>query len=300
MKKLYLIAITSIATILSQANAQKQNIKVLSVPTVIQSQTNWCWAAASKAVINYYGGEADENQIVETARAHNPNYYGTVSCYKNPVPANCNKSNSMYGATSSIEYLLKIWKINSLGTDSAISFTDLMTLINERKPIIGRIAWKNANGQLNGGGHAVVLIGYNKVTYSNGTVEPLIAVMDPLDGIFTANYNTFSSNKSYSWSHTLKLTTAPSRITDRLAVSSDEEKNINQIKLYPNPVTDYLTISSDNKVILVNIFSSTGTKVNVNISEDGKINVSQLPSGIYILKAKLDDGKEISKSFIKK
>jgi hypothetical protein len=79
-------------------------------------------------------------------------------------------------------------------------------------------------------------------------------------------------------------------------------KNNNSISLYPNPAKDVLNISSASKVISVDVYDSTGRLVlkSDNKSND-QINVSDLQSGIYIVRLKdADNNFEDKKVIISK
>jgi hypothetical protein len=57
--------------------------------------------------------------------------------------------------------------------------------------------------------------------------------------------------------------------------------------IYPNPVTDILTIKTQEKIQNVSIYDASGRAVNAQLN-NGQINVSTLPKGVYILKAVTD------------
>ena len=66
----------------------------------------------------------------------------------------------------------------------------------------------------------------------------------------------------------------------------------NSITLYPNPTTSEVSISSESFINSIEIYNSLGQKVYAEtINSKGKtIDVSSLPSGVYVLGAKTDDG----------
>jgi hypothetical protein len=57
--------------------------------------------------------------------------------------------------------------------------------------------------------------------------------------------------------------------------------------IYPNPVTDILTLKTQEKIQNVSMYDASGRMVNVQLN-NGQINVTTLPKGIYILKAVTD------------
>lgn len=71
--------------------------------------------------------------------------------------------------------------------------------------------------------------------------------------------------------------------------------------IYPNPVSDIIFIENDNNIEGISIYTGTGAMVrNEECSDnDLQLNVSDLESGIYIIKVKTGNN-EIIKRFIKK
>lgn len=54
--------------------------------------------------------------------------------------------------------------------------------------------------------------------------------------------------------------------------------------IYPNPATDLLNIRTSEKIIEVSLFDMSGKKIDV-LYNNGQVNVSALPKGIYIVRA---------------
>lgn len=69
-----------------------------------------------------------------------------------------------------------------------------------------------------------------------------------------------------------------------------------ELVIYPNPTSDYINISDDN-VKETSIVDFTGKILLKSTSK--KIDLSNLPKGVYILNATLSNGKSISKKIIK-
>lgn len=69
-------------------------------------------------------------------------------------------------------------------------------------------------------------------------------------------------------------------------LTTAEVKKI-EFSIYPNPVTDILTLKTPEKIQNVSIYDASGRIVNAQLN-NGQINVSALPKGIYILKAVTD------------
>jgi hypothetical protein len=73
-------------------------------------------------------------------------------------------------------------------------------------------------------------------------------------------------------------------ITSTLATA--EVKKI-EFSIYPNPVTDLLYIKTQEKVVNVALYDVSGKLLNIQYN-NGQVNVSMLPKGMYILKATTD------------
>ncbi|PWN58654.1 T9SS type A sorting domain-containing protein [Chryseobacterium viscerum] len=80
--------------------------------------------------------------------------------------------------------------------------------------------------------------------------------------------------------------------------TSDVKLNKSVIGMYPNPTKGILIIKSDSGIEKVNVINAVGQKMNVQFS-DNQINMTELPSGLYIVELKLKNGQSISKKIIK-
>ncbi len=69
-------------------------------------------------------------------------------------------------------------------------------------------------------------------------------------------------------------------------LATAEAKKI-EFSIYPNPVMDILTLKTQEKIQNVSMYDASGRIVNTQLN-NGQINVSALPKGIYILKAVTD------------
>ena len=78
---------------------------------------------------------------------------------------------------------------------------------------------------------------------------------------------------------------------------STEDFSIDEIKIYPNPAQDIIIIDLDNELALVEIYSLQGQKILT--SNKKEINVSNLNSGIYLVKIKDVNGSVASQKFVK-
>ena len=168
--------------------------QVLPVHEVIQEQDQWCWAATSKAVLDYYGSVNNQCAIAEYTRTHATwHNFGTVNCCTN-ASQGCNYWNYMYGDTGSIEEILQNWGVSSYGRPSAFTQSEAAAEIAGNRPFIIRWGWTG------GGGHFLV---------GHGIENGMLHYMNPWfgEGMKTASYAWVVSGADHTWTHTSVLTT---------------------------------------------------------------------------------------------
>lgn len=88
------------------------------------------------------------------------------------------------------------------------------------------------------------------------------------------------------------------RLFGATAPLSNNEFQIDKLKIYPNPVKDILNVANTKNFSNYEIFNLLGSKIISGTITNGQIMVSDLTSGIYIIKIKVDD-KIITNKFIK-
>lgn len=89
------------------------------------------------------------------------------------------------------------------------------------------------------------------------------------------------------------------RLMGGTAPLSSNEFQIDKLKIYPNPVNDILNVADTNNFSNYEIFNLLGSKIISGTITNGQIMVSDLTSGIYIIKIK-DGNKIVTNKFIKK
>ncbi len=132
--------------------------------------------------------------------------------------------------------------------------------------------------------------------YSQGTIVVLTATpdagyqFDGWSGDTTGTTNpltiTMNANKS--------ITPTFSQVTARI---KDEQK-LKDFVLYPNPVESVLSLQLNEQIKKVTIYSFQGLEVKV--SKEKEINISDLSSGIYLIKVQTENEKIGIKKFVKK
>ncbi|MBW2960276.1 zinc-dependent metalloprotease [Mesonia aestuariivivens] len=89
-----------------------------------------------------------------------------------------------------------------------------------------------------------------------------------------------------------------------LILDTDEEEFENEIKIYPNPTKGLVNIDLNNSLSLkksqLNLFDLLGRKVKSKslIAKNSELNISDLPSGVYLLEIE-SDGNKITRKIIK-
>lgn len=153
------------------------DIGVLGVPKVQQSKTNWCWAACGESILKHY-------DIYVSQATFAAEVLDTL-----PAP---NSTASDSQVLSGLNY----WGVTGTLVANSISFSTISSNIRAGRPIYAGWSWRS------GGGHAIVINGFNGTSASNGYVE----YMDPGYGnYYVLSYNNFKGGSSYdrTWDGTI-------------------------------------------------------------------------------------------------
>lgn len=78
-----------------------------------------------------------------------------------------------------------------------------------------------------------------------------------------------------------------------------EELNPIEFQVYPNPASDFIYLSNSSDLKRIEIYSITGKKVQIIESVTNKIQIDELPQGVYILSAVRYSGELITTRFLK-
>jgi hypothetical protein len=201
------------AFIFFSSNASSQYLRV---PETIQEQDQWCWAATSSCVLNYYGKNISQCMCAEYTREvavwHN---FGSIDCCVDPNQG-CNYWNYNWGYAGSIEDILNHWGVTSIGVGSPLSIYTSQTEINAQHPFIIRWGWTS------GGGH--FLVGHGVILSSS-----IMYYMDPWfnEGYHIADYSWVVQGDDHTWTHTNRMSTDP-LIPSVPVLSSPPNHSINQ------------------------------------------------------------------------
>jgi hypothetical protein len=91
---------------------------------------------------------------------------------------------------------------------------------------------------------------------------------------------------------------ALSLYTNNTLSSADFNQNNLQVSLYPNPATDMLNIEMANEINSIEIYNIQGQKVRT--ANQKQINISELASGLYMIRIQSNDNAIATKKFVKK
>lgn len=114
------------------------------VPVIGQQNSNWCWAASSEMLVQFFRPGVDARQC-DMANAR----FGRTDCCDSPTPDSCNQGGffTMVPGQAGGSYGLT-------GQYGMLTREQMMAQIDAGKPMGAALYWSG------GGGHAVVVNGY--------------------------------------------------------------------------------------------------------------------------------------------
>ena len=114
---------------------------------------------------------------------------------------------------------------------------------------------------------------------------------------FTSDYFDGAIDDLKIYNYALTDADVTSLYTNNTLSSSNFSQNNLEVALYPNPVNDVLNIDTKDEISSVEVFALQGQKV--LSSKENKINVSQLPAGIYLVRIEDVNNNIATKKIIK-
>jgi len=138
----------------------------VAVPNILQSKTNWCWAASGDALLSSKGMNVTQNSFSIAVKGNNTN---NVTATATEV------------RTGAISLGYNATRTGSLGSSTVHSY-----LTNKKAIIAGYI-------YTSGGGHMVVISGHD-------TLDDRLEIMNPWVGRKEYyDYSYFDSNANWDW-----------------------------------------------------------------------------------------------------
>ena len=269
MKKIILL-IALQACIYLAAPAQQ----VLNVSLTRQEQTLWCWAASSKAILDYYNFVKPQCEIAEWVRTTTTDpYFGKVDCCKDPSQG-CNNWNYNFNNPGSIQdILIHFGNLQNTGFGKPSSLDEITSDIQKNRLFVIRWEWKDKSG------HFVV---------GHGISGDNIYYMDPdtQEGFHIVKYSTMlDGSRPGIWQGT-------NRITSNVGV--DEPAGKEALSFHPNPFCSATTLQSGTilKEACLTVYNAHGQQVRqVNHISGQTVDLERdnLPAGIYFIRLTQDN-----------
>ena len=252
--------------------------QVLAVPQKYQEKSQWCWAATSQAVLEYYDVRNTQSEIAQ---------YGTEGE---------NIWNWLYGSTydptrRGVDIILDYFgDISCRRYSSYFSIEKVLDEINGNRPIPIRWGWDS------GGGHILVL---------HGISDSLIYLMDPSRGPTINSYDWLLKGSSHTWTHSLQLLNTPVSVF----ITSDHLPNTPVLhQNYPNPFNPGTTIKfvlPETEWVTLNVFNLLSQQMVTLVSEKlpaGEYScfwdAGDLASGIYYYQISAGDFRDVKKMIL--
>ncbi|AKG34994.1 papain-like cysteine protease family protein [Paenibacillus durus] len=141
-----------------------------------QEQTNWCWAAVSQGILNYYGKSVTQTDFVKKVKG---------AAVNNPA------------SDAEVKSGLSSYGISSTQITWALSYTNVVAEIADNKhPIYAGWSWTS------GGGHALLIKGIDNSHLTDST--DWVYYLDPADGSLNkASYSWVVNGTGHVWDGTL-------------------------------------------------------------------------------------------------
>ncbi|MBD0823179.1 DUF3472 domain-containing protein [Aestuariibaculum marinum] len=129
----------------------------------------------------------------------------------------------------------------------------------------------------------ISLVGENKYSIINSNANKGLKATGTISGS-DITLNSYSGTTSQQFTFTL--------VDETLSTNTPLQTNAEYFKFYPNPASNTLNVLIDNKInkseVLVEIYSLTGsliTKKHITVGLKDELNISNLSSGLYILRS---------------
>jgi len=267
--------------------------QVLNVRNNEQEYNQWCWAACSKTILEYYGFDTTQCGIAEWVRATPKTWhdYGSVNCCTD-ASQGCNYWNYSWGEPGSIqEILVHFGNLQNTGVSAALTENEITADIQKNRLFVIRWGWV---GTVNG--HFIV---------GHGIKGDSIYFMNPWfgEGLHVGTYSFMlsgidkTSTYTHEWTHT-------NRITSNVSAVSERSNEGTTLSVNPNPFFSETTLQSGRilKDATLTVYNSCGqaAKQIKHISgQSVTFHRDNLPCGIYFIRLEQDNNSFSAKLVIK-
>lgn len=242
MKTLRKVLLMSFVVFAFSASTKGQ---ILDVEEVTQEQTNWCWAAVSSCMLDYYNYNVEQCVIAEYTRTVSTFIdFGDIDCCDDPTQG-CDQSNIMFDGSGSIQDILNNFgNLSTISSNTFLNQNEVLENIENSKPFIFRWGWST------GGGHFLV---------GHGIVVNNMHYMDPWfgEGYGIANYDWIVDGDGHNWTHTLVMDIKSVEI----AISIDRSGSMagSYITGAKNAAKSFVDLMQINDFLSVTSFSSSAS-----------------------------------------
>ncbi|MBE2273235.1 MAG: T9SS type A sorting domain-containing protein, partial [Flavobacteriales bacterium] len=280
------------------------------------------WTPTASGVVRFYshldntcgGGNTIHSRIIKCGTPPPP----AVNCADFKVPSNNRENGGFFGGSTAQRLAidlpvnssaLTVYGIEPIVAGTATSFS--FKIYNDSGDLPGT-ELATRTGTIVGSTVTGNAFGYDFIKYTVAFDTPLNLAANTKYWIevvsdavawesTTANklgsFDVFlNSNTAGAWTH------GTSEYVFNLICNSLGVNDLNKagFSYHPNPVKDYLTITSKKAVESVYIYNGAGQKVHTSVKlVDGKINMSKMAPGVYLVNAILSDGTNQSFKVIK-
>lgn len=196
------------------------------------------------------------------------------------------------------------WAGASLNLAGAVDFTN-GTIINikaysPRADIPVLLKMEDSNSAPDGNGNPSVFVEVSATVTSSDTWETLEFDISTATGFDAANsydrviifpdFNAVGADEVFYFDD----------IKFKEDATGFEELDAVIFNVYPNPASDYLFISNISNLKRIDIYSVTGQKIKTIEAIENRIQISELPQGVYVISAENNSGEVFSTKFFKK
>lgn len=150
------------------------------------------------------------------------------------------------------------------------------------------------------------VVNNNSVSFTNSSENSTTYNWNFGDGTFSTEENpihSYATTGNFSVHLTVTTCGKTSEITQNITITTLNSSNfdLEKITIYPNPVDAFLKIENSSSIKKIEIYDFSGKIIQTNINTENHLitlNVSSLPTGIYLLKITTATGN-INKKIIK-
>lgn len=164
-----------------------------------QLKDNWCWAAVSSSIANFYDGDSGWTQC----RIANAHLGKTVCCGSAAISAECDEPSRLHEALGVIGIFVRMDRSPPEGSGPGLPFTAIQQEINANRIIATRVGWHGS-----GGGHFQAIAGW-RTTISG---KEYISITDPIYEEMEIVFSDFASQFALKGYWNISYFTSPANV----------------------------------------------------------------------------------------